>query len=261
MLLIEGKQFALFFALMMFAIAYYMLKRAEQGNVPMIRRLAALDAIDEAVSRSEEMGKLVLVHAGYDGAGIKGAYAGDIVAGLAVQSYVIELCAKIGVRVIVCPAYPELLPMITETVQNAYLAAGRPEDFNEDDIRFFSNVQWPWANGVMGTMAREQPGAVIGIGPTHGEALLIAESSARCGAITILGTPSKSQVAFQIAVADYVLISEENFAAGAYLSKNPAQIGSIAGQDYIKLVVAALVTLGALTVSLGLSIVTDLLLM
>ena len=47
-------------------------------------------------------------------------------------------------------------------------------------------------------------------------------------------TPS-SQIPFFVTACDYVLIGEEFYAASAYLSGSPEMIGSIKGQDYVKL--------------------------
>jgi len=250
--MIESGRFISFISIViMFAAVYFMLRRAEKGKVPYIRRIPALDAIDEAVGRATELGKPVLCHMGQTSAGLRGEWAGAILAGISIMAYVASLCARLGARLIVAPAYPEALPLVTETVRDRYIAEGNPEDFREDDIMFFSNQQFPWATGVMGTMEREKPAAHIGVGPFHGESLIIAESGARVKAMSILGTPRKSQIPFFIACCDYTLIGEEVYAAGAYLSKDPGQIGTISGQDWIKVAVITLMILGIITVTLG----------
>lgn len=243
----------------MFAVVYYTLNRAEKGNIPTVRRVAALDAIEEAVGRATELGKPVLTHMGYTGAGLRGPYSGIILAGLSIMNHVVDLCASLGTRIIVAPAYPELLPTVHETVRSAYAKYGKPEEYNENDIIFFSNQQFPWATGVMGLMERERPGAHIATGPFHAESLMVAESSARIGCISIIGTPRKSQIPFFIAACDYTLIGEECFAAGAYLSKDPGQIGTISGQDWIKMICIALIILGTIFLTFGSSLIVDLL--
>ena len=51
----------------------------------------------------------------------------------------------------------------------------------------------------------------------------------------IAGTGSSSQIPFFVTACSYTLIGEEFYAASAYLSKQPEMIGSIKGQDYVKL--------------------------
>ena len=50
---------------------------------------------------------------------------------------------------------------------------------------------------------------------------------------------------FLVAACDYVLIGEEFFAASAYLSGNPDQLGSLKGQDVGKLIVLVLIFIGS----------------
>lgn len=255
----NGRVISLISIVIMFAIVYFMLRKAEKGKVPYIRRIPALDAIDEAVGRATELGRPVLCHMGQTSAGLRGEWAGAILAGMSIMSHVASLCARLGARLIVAPAYPEALPLVTETVRDSYIAEGIPEGFIEDDIMFFSNQQWPWSTGVMGTMERELPAAHIGVGPMHGESLIIAEAGARVNAMSILGTPRKSQIPFLIACAAYVLIGEEVYAAGAYLSKDPGQIGTISGQDWIKAIVVVIMILCTITATLGTDILINLL--
>lgn len=255
----SGRVISFISVILMFATIYFMLRKAEKEKVPYIRRIPALDAIDEAVGRATELGRPVLCHMGQTSRGVRGEWAGAILAGMSIMSHVASLCARLGARLIVAPAYPELLPLVIETVRDSYIAEGNLEGFKEDDIMFFSNQQWPWATGVMGVMEREKPAAHIGVGPFHGESLIIAESGARVKAMSILGTPRKSQITFLIACADYTLIGEEVYAAGAYLSKDPGQIGTIAGQDWVKMAAIVLMILCTLTATLGSDILLNLL--
>jgi len=255
----KGRAFAFFFLMLVFIVVYYMLRRAEKGKIPRIRRVAALDAIDEAVGRATELGKPVLLHMGYTDLGVRGEHAGAILAGMSIMAHVAEMCARLGTKITVAPAYPELLPYVHETVKSAYERQGKPEEYKEDCVVFFGSQQFPWATGIMGTLERERPGAHIGIGPYHGESLMIAESGARVGAITILGTHRKSQIPFFVAACDYALIGEECYAAGAYLSKDPAQIGTIGGQDWLKVVTVTLMILGTIVASFGSTVISNLL--
>ena len=72
-------------------------------------------------------------------------------------------------------------------------------------------------------------------GKFYAESLLLAETGSSIGAIQIAGTGSSSQIPFFVTACDYVLIGEEFYAASAYLSGSSEMIGSIKGQDYVKL--------------------------
>ncbi|MEM3885933.1 MAG: DUF6754 domain-containing protein, partial [Candidatus Methanomethylicia archaeon] len=64
---------------------------------------------------------------------------------------------------------------------------------------------------------------------------------------------------FFVVATDYCLIGEEIFAAGAYLSKDPAMIGSIVAQDIGKIISLILIVLGILIGLSGSKIIVDLL--
>ena len=77
--------------------------------------------------------------------------------------------------------------------------------------------------------------------------------SALPDAITVpsLGTAEPEQLPFFIAACDYTLIGEELYAADAYLSKKPALLGSLKGQDWMKIAIALVVVTGVISVSFG----------
>jgi len=52
-----------------------------------------------------------------------------------------------------------------------------------------------------------------------------------------------AQIPFFVTACDYTLIGEEFFMASAYLSKKPELLGSIKGQDIVKLLVMATMVL------------------
>jgi hypothetical protein len=93
-------------------------------------------------------------------------------------------------------------------------------------------------------MVREKPAACFYMGSFFAESLILAETGNSIGAIQIAGTAQPAQLPFFVAACDYTLIGEEFFAASAYLSGEPDQLGSLKGQDVGKLIVAVLLVLG-----------------
>lgn len=107
--------------------------------------------------------------------------------------------------------------------------------------------------------SRLRPAANIMVGPFWAESMMFAETFHRVGSMQIAGTARLYQIPFFAAVADYVLIGEEIFAAGAYVSKDPLQVGSIAAQDWYKLIAIILGVLGALLATGGVEVVSKML--
>jgi hypothetical protein len=93
-------------------------------------------------------------------------------------------------------------------------------------------------------MVRERPAACFYMGCFFAESLIFAETGNSIGAIQIAGTAESAQLPFFVAACDYTLIGEEFFAASAYLSGEPLQIGSLRGQDMCKAAAGGFIVAG-----------------
>jgi hypothetical protein len=93
-------------------------------------------------------------------------------------------------------------------------------------------------------MVREKPAACFYMGSFFAESLILAETGNGIGAIQIAGTAQPAQLPFFVAACDYTLIGEEFFAASAYLSGSPEELGSLKGQDIGKLIVWIFMLIG-----------------
>jgi len=89
------------------------------------------------------------------------------------------------------------------------------------------------------------------MGAFYAESLILAETGNSIGAIQIAGTAMPAQLPFFVAACDFTLIGEELFAASAYLSKEPRQLGSLKGQDVGKLFILFFAIAGVLLATLG----------
>ena len=79
----------------------------------------------------------------------------------------------------------------------------------------------------------------------------MAETGNSIGAIQIGGTAMPAQLPFFVAACDYTLIGEELFAASAYLSHDPKQLGSLKGQDIGKALAMIVIVVGVALATLG----------
>lgn len=240
--------FATLIALWLFIVGSMEIVR--RGHVVKFRKLAGLDALDEMVGRAAEVGRPVHFTTGLGS--FTGTEAPQLIAGLAVLGSLTRLAAKYNVPVIYSVYLPEVMPIATEVMREAYLVEGKLDMFRpEESIRFLSNQQFAYASAVQGIAERERPAANIMIGPFYAESMMFAEIFFRIGAIQLAGTARGYQIPFFAVVCDYLLIGEEIYAAGAYLSRDPAQVGSIRGQDIGKMVAFALMVAGVVLTLLG----------
>ena len=209
---------------------------ARRGKPFYVRPIAGLQAIEEAVGRATEMGKPMLFVPGIQ----------DIVAGLTILASVAKTAAEYDTALEVPTTRALVMTAAREAVQAAALAAGRPDYYNEDRIYYVTDEQFGYVASVCGWMYREQPAACFFLGKFYAESLILAETGNAVGAIQIAGTAETTQLPFFVAACDYTLLGEELFAASAYLSGEPAQLGMLKGQDFGKLAAMMLIVVGCL---------------
>lgn len=258
MILAKGKVVPLF-ALIAFGIVMWIyLRYTKKGEVPWVKRLAAFDAIDEAIGRAEEMGKPVVMIPGKEP--LTSHYMAQTVAGLSVLNYVARLCARYGAELWAPMIDMIVMPVAIENVRDAYLEEGKLDDFDPVNmVPYLSDSQFAWASGIIGYFARKKPAANIMIGGFRAETMMLAESGARIGAFQVCGTAVMYQIPFFAAVCDYTLIGEEIFAASAYLNKDPELLTTLATQDIFRIGGWVVMIVGAILITFGITTIYDLL--
>jgi len=233
-LFLEGDIF-LFGSVMLVAFTlYFYIDKAKSGEEIFLRPIAGLKAIEEAVGRATEMGKSVLFVPG-----ISDMDQVETVSGLILLGHVAGMTAQYEAGLNVPVSKAIVMEAGREACREAYLKAGRPDLYYDDMVHYLTDDQFAYAAGVNGIMVREKPAAVFYQGKFYAESLILAETGNSIGAIQIAGTGSPAQIPFFVTACDYTLIGEEFFAASAYLSKKPELLGSIKGQDIVKLFVMA----------------------
>lgn len=225
---------------LLFILVYVMIRRANAGlPIPRIRKIAGLEAIDEAIGRATEMGRPVHFTPGMSG------FSPETYAALATLSYVAKTAAQYDTRLIVTNRQPMVHPVASEIVRQAYLEAGRPDAFNQDDVRYLSDWQFSYTSAVLGIFQREKPAANLMFGYWMAEALILGEAGAEAGCIQVGANTNVFQIHFFIVTCDYTLIGEEQFAASAYLSREPMLTGTVVAQDMVKILIGLLVLAGS----------------
>jgi len=179
------------------------------------------------------------------------------IAGLTILSRVAKTAAEYDAKVEVPTSRSLVMTTARETVQAAFMAAGRPDAFNQDLIYYVTDEQFGYVAYLSGMMVREKPAACFYMGAFFAESLILAETGNAIGAIQIAGTAMPAQLPFFVAACDYTLIGEEFFAASAYLSGEPEQMGSLKGQDVGKGIVAIIMIIGVTMLSIAALVGTD----
>ena len=229
---IEGARVKFASILIVSLTIYYYIDRARSGEDIYLRKIPGLQALEEAVGRATEMGKSVLFVPG-----IMDLDQVETVTGLNLLGHVAEYTAKYETSLNVPVSRAIVMEAGREICKESYLKSGRPDLFYDDMVHYISDEQFAYAAGVNGIMEREKPAACFYLGKFYAESLILAETGNSIGAIQIAGTGSPAQIPFFVTACDYTLIGEEFFTASAYLSNKPELVGSIKGQDIVKLLV------------------------
>ncbi len=228
------------------AVALWYISRARKGRDMYIRPIAGMQAIDEAIGRATEMGKPILYVAGLHGLG-----SISTITSMTILGRVARRTAEYETPLLVPCVDPLVMLAAREIVREAYIDAGKPDAYREQDIFFVTDRQFAYVAGVSGIMMRERPAANLYMGYFYAESLILAETGAATGAIQIAGTDADTQIPFFVTACDYTLMGEELYAATAYLSREPLLLAQLKAQDVGKAVAAGLVTLGGLAATVA----------
>jgi len=222
-----------------------------------IRRIAAVDFIEEAAGRAAEMGRPIIVQGfGSSTSGLQSAIAPMIMACLAVLGHVARICARHG-TVLIAPMRSEsVIPVADEVIKTAYRLEGKLEEYeaNKEEM-----LPWmPTQASLVALGMRVKPAANIMLGAFWHESVMVAEAYARLGAVQIGGSGRTTQIPFFAAICDMNLIGEEIYAVSTYLNPVPHMLGSMATQDILKLLAIFTIIIGTLLATLGGNLVNPL---
>src|SRR2546422_6172232 len=95
--------------------------RAQRGREFFVRRIAGLNAVDEAVGRATEMGRPGLMVAGL------GDFNIIMLQALMIFQAITRTCSKFGKKIIIPCSQPPAYPVAQEMVHDTYVAEGRED--------------------------------------------------------------------------------------------------------------------------------------
>ena len=217
-----------------------------------IRKLPALDFIEESVGRAAEMGRPVVCQGfGSGSSGMQSSIAPQIMAGLAVLGHAARICARHGTQIVASMRSESVVPVADEVLRTSYRMEGKLDEYL---ARREEMLPWVPTQADMVTMAHTlRPATVILIGAFWHESVQIAEAFGSVGALMIGGTGRVYQIPFFAAVCDMNLIGEEIYAVSAYINQTPQMLASMATQDYFKVASLVFIVLGVILATFGMA--------
>jgi hypothetical protein len=199
-----------------------------------LRRVPALDGIDEIVRSCAERGKSLLFSFQY---GIKDpqiASTVDIVKNTA------KTCGDLNIPLWLNANTAETFLLMEDFARQGYSESAHPEAFSEDMTQFaLSTLAAHYLN--IGILERELPGGNI-IWGVFGQSntTSVINSGLNVGAIQMAAIKYSDSMSLVLPFVDYVALGEEMVAAGAYLSEDPVNTSTLIGSDFIKIMLIGL---------------------
>lgn len=236
-----SKKYLFLIALLIGGAIIYYIETARRGKKLFVRKIAGLEAVDEAVGRATEMGRPILFIPG-----IQDLDDVQTLAALTILGRIARTVADYDTEIKMPVSRSLVMTAGRETIRAAYIEAGRPDKYHDDMVNYITDEQFGYVAAVDGIMVREKPATVFLLGAFFAESLILAETGNYIGAIQIAGTARPAQLPFFIAACDFTLIGEELFAASAYLSGEPKALGSLKGQDVGKVLAMAAIIAGVI---------------
>lgn len=233
------KKFLFLIAFVISAAVIFFIETAKRRKL-FVRKIAGLEAVDDAIGRATEMGRPILFIPG-----INDMDDVQTLAALTILGRVARQIADYDTKIRMPVARSLVMTAARETIKASYQQAGHPDAYNDDMVNYVTDEQFGYVAAVDGIMVREKPATVFLLGAFFAESLILAETGNSVGAIQIAGTARPAQLPFFIAACDFTLIGEELFAASAYLSGEPKQLGSLKGQDVGKGIALVAILIGA----------------
>lgn len=248
----KGRVFQLVLLIIMAILSYIAYHYGRKGRTWEIRPLEGLEATYESIGRAAEMGRPIMVLTGISGLG-----STQTLAGLTVLGEVAQRAAEIGVATHTTSTSTEVIAFSEGVIKSAYDAAGKSELYRPGEyVRWFGGGQFAYAVGAAGYILEVKPAVIVFMGYFLFDVIVTMETGSRIGAQIIGGT--LSALPEMSVFCDYLLIGEELYAASAMISQDKQVIATIAGQDWIKLIILILVVVGIILKLAGSEAMIDL---
>ncbi|MEM2094760.1 MAG: DUF6754 domain-containing protein [Candidatus Bathyarchaeia archaeon] len=240
---------AIWLMVAIFAVILQMLSTRGIFTLP-IRRIEALDRIDDMIGRATEMGGTVMMGTG--SARLTSSDALETMMAFAAVRYVAEQTARLGTRLLVTTGSPDHNPIVEDTVAQAARVAGNPDYYKVgEQVRLIGGDFYSYITATLQLLDPQSPEnvkALIGFGGSGGYSAsgpTVGMAANLAGVMTLGGTANIHQIHNFVACFDYAVIGDEVYAMSAYLTKDRKEVGTIMGLDFAKMVLIFLLFVGA----------------
>lgn len=231
----------------------YLMNRARKGaSLPKLKSIGAVDALPDSVDRAVETGRPVVASTG-GFAALVGQFASAAVAGVRLIRYIAKLCYMKGARFIaVAGITPDLVPYIDAVLKEEALSQGKTESYvRSRDLKFFAGA---YNLSLPELIETEKAATYVLLGTPYGGDFASWESANRVGALFVGGCIRFGVMGPLALAADYLLLMDEVYAAGAMVGGDKEELATLIASDFTKLYAIVLVVVLSILAFLGVNI-------
>ncbi|MBI5877526.1 MAG: hypothetical protein HZB53_07745 [Chloroflexi bacterium] len=219
-----------------------------RGLSPELRKISAYETIRRTVAEAAEDGRPV--HLALGTAGIADAQAMETVSALNVLDFMSRQSSAALNMPVVTTGHASTLLVAQEIMSRPFVERDHLAQFDPLSARFIGGGDGDpgaaYAAGVCELLDRRGVAANFMLGRFGDEYLLASESATRSGIPQVAGSGNPVALPLMALATRDVLLGEDLFAAGAYLSRGAAAIASLATQDIARwLIIAGIIALAA----------------
>ncbi|HEY43794.1 MAG TPA: hypothetical protein G4O11_07415 [Anaerolineae bacterium] len=217
-----------------------------------LRPLRGFDELSTAIERAVEAGERV--HLSLGTGSVIGSDSAPALAGLAMLSRIATATTMSDKPVVVTAGDGAMALLAQDTLRAAYERARASERFQPTSGRMLGPTPFSYIASLPILIETEDVSVHLLAGSYGAEGALAADFGEHREAFVLAGTDDAQSQALLYVVAEYPLIGEEIFAGGAYLNVGPFHIASLRTQDMVRMVIVALILLGTILSTLGVSL-------
>lgn len=212
-----------------------------RGLAPDWRAIPAFETIRRLASEAAEDGRPV--HLSLGRAGISDVNAMESVSALNVLDFMTRQPAVTLATPIVTTGNAATLLVAQDVMSRPYVERDHLAQFDPLNARFIgggaADPGAAYAAGVLDLLDRRAVGASFMLGHFGDEVLLAGEAAVRNGIPQVAGSGSLAALPSMALSTDKLLMGEDLYAAGAYLSRGTALQAALAAQDAARWLMAA----------------------
>jgi hypothetical protein len=230
------------FIIVFAALLLFTFRLLQRKHAPRFRPIPAFQQLQRALNLSIEEGKQVHLSLGRGHPLMLQGAAGF--ASLGMLRHLAELTAAGDRPPLVTAGEGALILLAQDTMQSAYRAAMAEELYHPLTARLGGLSPMAYASSLLPAFGEKHTSAHVLMGNFGAEVLLLGEAAQRNHAFFVAASDNLSAQAALFTLAPHPLFGEELFAAGAYLSRDPAHQASLSVQDVLRwlLILALLVS-------------------